>query len=674
MVKLKSIALVLPMVGIAMSSCQEAETAIEIDSNAYPVSDMNSEANPCTDFFSYAGGGWIEQNPIPDTEANWSKFNELWERNQEKIKVLFTELANSPGTESEMYRQVVKDMYNTGMDSTAAEELNLKPIQGLLDAVEEDSNTGDLMAHFARIKSCGISSPMGYYIGADEKNSSLNTLYLYQSGLSLPDKSYYQKTDSVSVYIQTAYVNHIEKMLLLANPSETQARDQAEAIYALEAKMADLQMDRVDLRSPEKTYNPMTFEGLKTEMSSMDWNSYFEVLGMEPTHLIVNTPDYLKGLSLLLADPTLLNDWKLYNRFKVINAFASYLPHVYVQADFDFYGKVLSGQKVMKPRWKRVQSDLNGGLSQEVGRIYVAKHFPEEDKAKISAMVEDLRSAYEARISELTWMSPETKSKALEKLKTFTYKIGYPDSWKSLEGLTILSSDYIGNLMNLRSFRAGENLADYNQPVDKNRWGMGAHIVNAYYNPSNNEIVFPAGILQPPFYNPNADDALNYGGIGGVIGHEFTHGFDDQGSKYDAYGNLSDWWTEEDRSAFMELAEALALQYDAYEPLPGVHVDGHLTLGENIADLGGLTLTYHAYKMSHPEAAELVNGFTAEQRIFLGWAQAFTGHATEGYLRQQVVADPHSPAKYRVLGPTSNIPEFYQSFHCEEPSSMIEIW
>ncbi|GAB5557004.1 MAG: M13 family peptidase [Schleiferiaceae bacterium] len=674
MVKLKRIAQALPLAGLVIVGCQEAAPEKTVDPNAYPVADMHTESSPCTDFFTYAGGGWIENNPIPDSEANWSKFNMLWETNQKKIRVLFQELAQSEGQEAEKYRQVVKDMYITGMDSAAAEAMGLEPIQGLLDAVEEDANTADLMAHFARVKAYGVSSPLGYYIGADEKNSSLNTMYLYQSGLSLPDKSYYQKTDSVSVSIQEAYVNHIEKMLSLANPEDEDARSKAERIYALESKMADLQMDRVDLRSPEKTYNPYTYEKLQSDMSNMDWKSYFAVLGMEPSHLIVNTPDYLMGVSEMLADPNLLEDWKLYNRFKVINAFASYLPHDYVQADFDFYGKVLSGQREMKPRWKRVQSDLNGGLSQEVGRIYVAKHFPEEDKAKISAMVEDLRSAYEMRISELAWMSPETKSKALEKLKTFTYKIGYPDSWKSLDGLTILSTDYVGNLMNLRSFRAAENLADYNQPVDKSRWGMGAHIVNAYYNPSNNEIVFPAGILQPPFYNPNADDALNYGGIGGVIGHEFTHGFDDQGSKYDAYGNLSDWWTEEDRAAFDKLAEALAAQYDAYEPLPGIHVDGHLTLGENIADLGGLTLTYHAYKMSHPEDAPLVNGFTAEQRIFLGWAQAFTGHATEGYLRQQVVADPHSPAKYRVIGPTANIPEFYQSFKCDQPADIIEIW
>ncbi len=674
MVKLKRIAQVLPLAGLVIVGCQEAAPEKTVDPNAYPVADMHTESSPCTDFFTYAGGGWIENNPIPDSEANWSKFNMLWETNQKKIRVLFQELAQSEGQEAEKYRQVVKDMYITGMDSAAAEALGLEPIQGLLDAVDEDANTADLMAHFARVKAYGVSSPLGYYIGADEKNSSLNTMYLYQSGLSLPDKSYYQKTDSVSVSIQEAYVDHIEKMLSLANPEDADARSKAERIYALESKMADLQMDRVDLRSPEMTYNPFTYEKLQSDMSNMDWQSYFAVLGMEPSHLIVNTPDYLMGVSEMLADPNLLEDWKLYNRFKVINAFASYLPHDYVQADFDFYGKVLSGQREMKPRWKRVQSDLNGGLSQEVGRIYVAKHFPEEDKAKISAMVEDLRTAYEMRISELAWMSPETKSKALEKLKTFTYKIGYPDSWKSLDGLTILSTDYVGNLMNLRSFRAAENLADYNQPVDKSRWGMGAHIVNAYYNPSNNEIVFPAGILQPPFYNPNADDALNYGGIGGVIGHEFTHGFDDQGSKYDAYGNLSDWWTEEDRAAFDKLAEALAAQYDAYEPLPGIHVDGHLTLGENIADLGGLTLTYHAYKMSHPEDAPLVNGFTAEQRIFLGWAQAFTGHATEGYLRQQVVADPHSPAKYRVIGPTANIPEFYQSFKCDQPADIIEIW
>ncbi len=658
---------ILPLLA-AFTACNVEEPK----SVGYDVADMDATANPCTDFFTYAGGGWLANNPIPETEARWSKFNELADNNQQKIREIFKGLVDSQSDEK--YVQVVRDMYLTGMDSTAAETMGLEPVKGLLESVENDQSVHDLITQFARARNIGVSSPFVYYVSADEVNSNINTMYLSQSGLHMPDKSYYLKDDSISMNFQMEFKKYIEKLLLLADPSNTQAADQANQIFKLEKQMAQYAMDRVDMREPENTYNPISYDSLKIKYPAIDWDVYFSVLNVTPSHMIINTPDYLSAITTMIADESLTSTWKLYNRFSVLNSFASYLNHDFVSASFDFYGKVLNGKKAMKPRWKRVLGDLNNGLSQEVGRIYVQKHFPESDKAKISEMVENLRKAYETRVSSLMWMSSETKAKALEKLKTFTYKVGYPDSWKPIDGLTILSKNYVGNLISLRDFRAKESLADYNKPVDKSRWGMGAHIVNAYYNPSNNEIVFPAGILQPPFYNPEADDALNYGGIGGVIGHEFTHGFDDQGSKYDAYGNLSEWWTEEDRAAFMVLAEKLAQQYDAYEPLPGVHVDGHLTLGENIADLGGLTLAYHAYKASHPNGGEEIDGFTPEQRIFLGWAQAFTGHSTDGYVRQQVVADPHSPAESRVLGPLSNIPEFYENFSCEVPGDLIIIW
>lgn len=658
---------ILPLLA-AFTACNVEEPK----SVGYDVADMDATANPCTDFFTYAGGGWLANNPIPETEARWSKFNELADNNQQKIREIFKGLVDSQSDEK--YVQVVRDMYLTGMDSTAAETMGLEPVKGLLESVENDQSVHDLITQFARARNIGVSSPFVYYVSADEVNSNINTMYLSQSGLHMPDKSYYLKDDSISMNFQMEFKKYIEKLLLLADPSNTQAADQANQIFKLEKQMAQYAMDRVDMREPENTYNPISYDSLKIKYPAIDWDVYFSVLNVTPSHMIINTPDYLSAITTMIADESLTSTWKLYNRFSVLNSFASYLNHDFVSASFDFYGKVLNGKKAMKPRWKRVLGDLNNGLSQEVGRIYVQKHFPESDKAKISEMVENLRKAYETRVSSLMWMSSETKAKALEKLKTFTYKVGYPDSWKPIDGLTILSKNYVGNLISLRDFRAKESLADYNKPVDKSRWGMGAHIVNAYYNPSNNEIVFPAGILQPPFYNPEADDALNYGGIGGVIGHEFTHGFDDQGSKYDAYGNLSEWWTEEDRAAFMVLAEKLAQQYDAYEPLPGVHVDGHLTLGENIADLGGLTLAYHAYEASHPNGGEEIDGFTPEQRIFLGWAQAFTGHSTDGYVRQQVVADPHSPAEYRVLGPLSNIPEFYENFSCEVPGDLIIIW
>jgi putative endopeptidase len=376
----------------------------------------------------------------------------------------------------------------------------------------------------------------------------------------------------------------------------------------------------------------------------------------------------------------LFDSWKAYAEWHLTDAFTEFLPHAFVKDEFAFYGKVLSGTKEMKPRWKRVLRMVQNGLSEQLGHLYVEQHFSPESKQRVEQMVEDLRSAYRVRIENLTWMSPATKTKALEKLNAFTYKIGYPNKWKDYSALQLSPDSYLQNAMAMRTFSNAENLAKVGKPVDREEWGMPAYMVNAYYNPSNNEVVFPAGILQPPFYSPTADDAINYGGIGGVIGHEFTHGFDDQGSKYDAKGNLSNWWTEEDRTAFDALAGRLAEQYSSYEVLPGVFVNGQLTLGENIADLGGLTLAYHAY-LKHLEGKPeppVLDGFTAKQRVFLGWAGVWQTKATDEYLRNQVVTDPHSPASFRVIGPMANMPEFKEAFGCTDGAMIkkepIIIW
>ena len=464
--------------------------------------------------------------------------------------------------------------------------------------------------------------------------------------------------------LQEKYRMHLSNMFELYGDDAAEAVRKSQAIYKLEESLAKHMMSRVDRRDPKNTYNKMSFSALNELTPSIDFNAYLLASNMSTDSVIVGQPDFYKGLE-EVYNTTSLEDWKDYTSWRILSSAANYMPMAFVEERFDFYGRTLRGTKELKPRWKRTLSATNS-LSEQLGHLFVEQYFSEESKSAVEQMVEDLRSAYKDRIMRLAWMSDATKEKALEKLTAFTYKIGYPNKWKDYSDLELSKESFLMNMQALSAYKTQENYAKLKEPVDKDAWFMGAHIVNAYYNPQNNEVVFPAGILQPPFYNPDADDAINYGGIGGVIGHEFTHGFDDQGSKYGADGNLENWWTEEDRERFDTLANRLIAQYDAYEPIEGVNVNGSLTIGENIADLGGLTLAYHAYLKSREGKPELepVDGFTDKQRVFLGWAQVWQLHATDAFTRNQVNTDPHSPPKYRVNGPMANMPEFEEAFGC----------
>lgn len=659
----------------ACAEGQPEETANETASlQGFELSSLDTTADPCTDFFQYVSGGWVKNNPIPETESRWGNFNVLQEANQNKMKGLLDSIAKIKDFDaSNRYAQLISFQYTAGLDSAAIDEKGLAPAQPVLDRIMALKTLADYQKLLAEGANYGISGPLHSSVGVDDKNSDAYILNIYQSGLGLPDRDYYLKTDEASMKIQEQYREHIAKMLVMAGYDETRARTAASAIYKLEHKMAGKMMSRVDRRDPAKTYNKMGREQIVKMAPKLALDQYFSAQNLQFDSAIVAQPDYLKAVDALIANEPIQN-LKDYHVFHFLSSTSSFLPSSFEQEDFSFYSTVLQGTKKMKPRYKRVISQLGGGLGEPLGRLFVDRYFPENAKQAVEQMVEDLRTAYGERIKQLDWMGDSTKERALEKLASFTYKIGYPEEWKSLAELELKPNNYFENMLAIARYQRNENLSKLGTEVDRSEWFMPAYLVNAYYNPSYNEIVFPAGILQPPFYDVNADAAINYGGIGGVIGHEFSHGFDDQGSKYDEKGNLDDWWTSVDRTNFDQRTGLMAEQYGTYEPLPDIHVNGELTLGENIADLGGLTMAYYGYQQRLKrmnEEAVVKDGFTWQQRIFLGWGQVWQTAQTDEYLKNQVMTDPHSPARYRVNGPVSNMPEFWEAWGCSEGDALV---
>lgn len=646
---------------------------------AFDVANLDSEVAPCNDFFHYSGGGWVKNNPIPETESRWGQFNILIEENNKKIRGILEEFSGKEGLKKGSDEQLVGDLYYSAMDSAKIEKDGLKYLTPYFEELAAVSDVNGLVKLMADQEWKGVKTPFGVYVGPDAKNSTMNVLYMSQSGLGLPDRDYYLKTDSISEDLKSKYKAHVAKVFVLLGEEEAKAAELAETVFNVESALAKEQMSRVEGRNPEATYNKMTLADLQAKAPEIPFNTYFSVIGLNPEEIIVGQPKYMTALGKLFKSVS-LEDWKVYSRWQIVDAKISMLPEAFVAQNFDFYSRTLRGAKEMKPRWKRALGATNG-LGEQLGHLFVNKYFPESSKAKVEQMVENLRAAYKERIQNLDWMSDATKTKALEKLAAFTYKIGYPNNWKDYSTLDISKESFLVNMTNLGKFQMQENIKKLGKAVDKSEWLMGPHIVNAYYYPPNNEVVFPAGILQPPFFNPDADDAINYGAIGGVIGHEFTHGFDDQGSKYGADGNLEDWWTPEDREKFNKLAMKVVNQYNSYQPLEGVNVNGALTLGENIADFGGITLAYYAYKKSieGKERPADVDGFSPEQRVFLGWAQVWQTSSTDAAMRNQVMTDYHSPAHYRVIGPMSNMKEFEDAWGCAgemalPDSSKTVIW
>ncbi len=675
----------LASLGLVFSSCSnqvKTDNSTVAGFLAFDTVNLDRSVHPCEDFFQFTAGGFILNNPIPESEGRWGQFNILIESNNEKIKVILDEFSNKTDLKKGSDEQLIGDLYFSGMDSSKIEADGLSHLQSILDEVEAISSFEDFMRLQAKFKFYGVQSPFGVYVSPDSKNANQYAVYLGQSGTGMPDRDYYLKTDSLSKSIQAKYSNYIANMLELSGSPIEEAEKLANNIYALENAMAEAHMNKVDRRNPDLTYNKMTFAEMKQLAPALLWDDYFKGIDLQFDSVIVSSPNFIKSLQTLLPKCDVA-DLKAYARFKVVSAYAEQLPGAFEQAHFDFYSTTLRGTKVMKPRWKRILAQMSG-LNEQLGHLFVNRHFSPDSKQKVIDMVEDLREAYRERIKGLDWMTAETKVKALEKLDAFTYKIGYPDTWKDYSMVDVSRESYLKNSMAISAHRTRENLARLNKPVDRNEWFMGAHVVNAYYNPSFNEVVFPAGILQPPFFNPDADDAINYGAIGGVIGHEFTHGFDDKGSLYGADGNLGNWWTAEDRERFDALVKRVIQQYSEYEPLPGLNVNGALTVGENIADFGGITLGYYAYLKSREGKEQLppIDGFTDKQRVFMGWAQVWQAATTDEFLRNQVLTDPHSPARYRVNGPLSNMQEFWDAFECKPEmqsfmrpdSTRIAIW
>lgn len=657
------------MASAALISCQSSEVEDVMEGTlGFDLNHVDSSYAPCEDFFMFASAGWMRDNPIPASEARWGSFPILVEENNKKLRGLLEGLSDEDA-ENGTYRQQLRDFYKSAMDSTAIENKGLDGISDELNAIASWEGKDDLANYLKTAAGNQLPKPFGMYVSADSKNSEQYALYMSQSGLGLPDRDYYFKDDEAATKIKNAYLKHLTEVFALLekdNPSQLAAD-----VFELEKKIAENHMTRRDARKPELTYNKLPVEDLSTLTPFVNWSNMFESLEIQPDSVIVRQVDFMEGLNQLLKEEPIAK-WQTYFTWHLVHQFADYLPSDFVQSNFDFYGKVLQGVSEMKPRWKRSINKINSGFSEPMGRLFAEEYFSHESRARVEKMVEDIRAVYNERIDNNVWMSDETKTKAKEKLNAFRYKIGYPDNWNDFSDVAIEADDLLGNHRRLLAHIFKEKIGRLGKPVDKTEWFMGAHIVNAYYSPSFNEIVFPAGILQPPFFDPEADDAVNYGAIGGVIGHEFTHGFDDQGRKYNAFGNLTNWWTEEDSLRFAEKTRKVVDFYGGLEPVDGYFVDGELTLGENIADIGGLTLAYHAYqKHIAGTGGRTIEGFTPSQRVFMGWANVWRSHATEAYLRQQVLTDPHSPAQYRVNATMSMMPEFQEAFGCEEDDPLV---
>ena len=625
---------------------------------------------PQTDFFQYANGNWIKNNPIPAAESRWSAFNIVAERNNELLKTILERAAKNTKAPIGSNEYKIGVFYKTAMDTAKLEKQKFSELTRLMHLVDEIQTTEQLTTALGKLHEQGINALFGFEVSQDVKNSNQYAAYLSQSGLGLPDKDYYLKTDARSVSIRSAYSKYINTVF--GYYDQTGAAHFADQVMEFETKLAESCMSRTERRNMEKQYNPMPLEELRAKFPTIQWDVYFKTIGIPMKFLnrvIVMQPDFM-----VTADAMMNSDlvaFKTYLKWKILNGTSSYLHADVANASFDFYGKTLTGAKEQKPRWKRTINSANSLIGELVAQEYVKVAFTPESKQRVNVMVDNLRESFRERINNLDWMSAATKQKALEKLNSFTRKLGYPDKWTDLSQLEVTSSSYVQNFFNSNKFWFHFNLNKLGKPVDKTEWEMLPQTVNAYYNPVNNEIVFPAAIMQPPFFDPKADDAVNYGAIGAVIGHEFSHGFDDQGSKYDAQGNMNDWWTEDDRKLFDARTQVLVNQFNHFEVLDSVFVNGELTLGENIAELAGLTVAYDAYQRSlKGKQRTMIDGYTPEQRFFIGFGQVWRGHARNEFLRQQVVTDPHSPAKFRVIGTLSNMPQFYEAFKVKAGDSM----
>lgn len=656
-----------------LSSCGEAGSGAKAKSDFKFIdrANMDTTVRPGDNFFLYANGAWLKKTEIPGHETRWGSFDMLRDRTNNDVKALLEEVSKNSNAKAGSIERNIADFYKSGMDTAAIEKAGITPMKPVLDRINAITNAQQLLDEVALEYTQGISSIIAGYIAPDDKDVTKLIPQFGQAGLGLPSKDYYTDKDENGVKNREAYKKYIADILKLNGQDEATATKNAAAIFALETKLAMSSLRPVEMRDPQRLYNKFSLKSFSAQTPGIDWVAFFDKVRIKgQDSMLVAVPSYYKEVAIQL-NATPIDVWKQYLTFHSISDMAPFLSSNFANARFDFYNKTLRGQKEQAPRWERVMDVINGSVGDQLGQLYVDKHFKPEAKERMLELVNNLQAAFRDRIAKLDWMSDATKAKATNKLNTFVKKIGYPDKWKNYSDLKIVPDNYVQNVMKASEFEYNYNLSKLGKPVDKTEWFMTPNTVNAYYNPSFNEIAFPAAILQFPFFDFEADDAINYGGIGAVIGHEMTHGFDDQGAQYDADGNLKNWWTEEDSKKFNAKTDVVRKQFDAYTVLGDVHVDGSLTLGENLADLGGIAIAYDAFKKTKQgQSNDLIDGFTPDQRFFLSWAQVWRGKATDETTRQLIKIDPHSPGEWRGNGPLSNFEPFYKAFNIKEGDAM----
>ena len=650
---------------------------LSIDESALPQpvrlsrADIDDSISACQAFGDHVNARWLAANPIPADQTRWGSFSLLAERSLAVQHEIARAAAQADAAAGSITRKV-GDFFASGMDQASIETAGLAPLQPLLDAIDGIADNAALPAFLRDSYPLGHGALFSLHASADQRDSRRNIAYLGQAGLSLPERSYYLDEREDRARIRAAFLAYVATVLTLAGADADQARAQAQQVMEFETRLARASLDRLSLRDPAARYNPMSLAEADALTPHFSWSAFFQSAGVaEPGTISLAMTDFFREVDTMLAE-TPVEQWKTWLRYRAINHAAPFLPAAYEQAHFQFHRQTIAGQQEQGERWKRVLSALNAGMGEALGQLYVAEAFPPESKAQMQELVANLSQALRQRLEQLDWMGEETRAKALEKWASFTPKIGYPDVWRDWSGAEISRDGYAANTARLQTFNNRYMLDKIGKPVDPNEWGMSPQTVNAYYRASANEIVFPAAILQPPFFDPDADPALNYGGIGAVIGHEMLHGYDDQGSKFDAEGNFVNWWTDQDRARFDAATDKLAAQFDAYSPLPGLHVNGRLALGENIADLGGLTVALDALRNSLGESFEdpMIDGYSQTQRFFMNWATVWRIAFTEEAMKVQLTVGPHAPGAYRAIGAPSNMPAFAEAFGCQPGDPM----
>jgi len=672
------------------ASCNTAKKTTEVKEETHGINTafMDTSVKPSDDFFRYVNGKWLDSVDIPADRTRWGSFDELRKNTDEDVKAILEEAISSGKYASTTDQGKAINLYKTIMDTITRNQKAVEPLKPFLAEINNVKNVSDLQELLTKMHKNGSGLGFfGTYVSTDARDSNKNVVYLGTGTVGLPDREYYVSDSPDNVEKRQKYVEHVARMLRFLGEDEKTSKDNAAKILAFETAIVTPTLDRVERRDRRKTYNPKSVEDLQKLAPSISWNKYLDEVGYKNLDsIIVSQPNYIVALESILKEGK-IEDWKSYMRWTLLNGSTGALSTEIETANWDFYSKTMQGALKERARDENALQVINTSLGEALGKLYVDKKFPPEAKEKAEAMVKNVFLAFENRVNKLPWMTRATKDNAIAKIHKTRVKIGYPDQWKDYSKLVIKAPEdggtYFENRLNLAKWRFEENLEKLGKPVDKNEWFMSPQTVNAYFNPSYNEIVFPAAILQPPFYDYKADEAVNYGGIGAVIGHEISHSFDDSGSRYDADGNLVDWWTEEDLEQFTSLGGALAAQYSALQPLPGVFVDGKFTLGENIGDLGGINAAYDALQIFFKENGRpgLIDGFTPEQRLFISWATIWRTKSRDEFIRNQVKTDPHSPAMYRAFVPLQNVQAFYDAFDIKEgdgmyiaPENRVKIW